>query len=196
MLPNLDPPGLPRVLPVQNPRCLIYIQDNSFANNTYLKITLDKKEPAMFAVWFTGHFLQRSCGIIETWNLPEKILLFKALKDSISRCYALTNWWWSCCIWACMYKKAESWFVIHFAWHVWFLTLRLLPGFWFTPFGNVQRIVTACWVLDHRDIPSDFPPVHHPVEFLAVMCSQHQRQASLASAAAALSEVRLWKERG
>lgn len=56
----------------------------SFANNTYLKITLDKIEPAMFAVWFYRTLLQRSCGIIETWNLPEKILLFKALKDYIT----------------------------------------------------------------------------------------------------------------
>lgn len=37
----------------KNPQSLIYIQENiSSANNTYLKITPDKTEPAMFVACF------------------------------------------------------------------------------------------------------------------------------------------------
>lgn len=68
------PPGLPRVLLVCNPTCLIYIQENiSSANNTYLKITPDKIDPAMFvARFFKTPFLKRSSWIIWTCNLPGK----------------------------------------------------------------------------------------------------------------------------
>lgn len=173
----------------------------SSANNTYLKITPDKIETAMFVAWTfffffffkrKQHFLKRSRWIIWTCNLPGKIPLFGALKrfyimlllESCPEQTRISGFIMTVNTRRSNTRELRVWFVGHFCWHDWLLAAVMFQG------CDLHLLAMCCWgwcrglslpaglrttgtsrVISH--------PCTTPVEFLAVMFSQ----ASPASAA-------------
>lgn len=174
-------------------------QTVSSTNNTYLKITSDKIEPGyvcrMTFYDATGHFLKKGqVGLFELATFLKRSCCLGLLKyftpalrqlpwtnthqdADNERARKQRTYWIS----TCTYKKAKSWFVSHLCWHDCLLARGILIRTfrrydwgrgWLQPLARLSTTET-CRVIS--------PPVHHPVEFLAVMFSRRPRQASLAS---------------